>query len=123
MTVRLQTILVIILIAGLVAIINMVKRRSLELKYVLAWIFCLIMLLIFSLVPNTMTALARFLGIYSPVNMIFFLGFVFAVIIIFTLTVSLSRTTERVRKLAQVMALENDRWEKDENESRENEKA
>lgn len=111
MSFRLQVILVVILLAALAVIIAMLKKRTLDLKYVLVWIFCLAVLLIFSIFPGTMTKLARFIGIYSPVNMIFFLGFLLAVTIIFTLTVSLSRTTGKVRKLAQMMALENDTWE------------
>lgn len=55
-----------------------------------------------------MQKLANVLGIYSPVNMIFFLGFVLSLIIIFTLTVALSRVTARVRKLAQMIALQED---------------
>ena len=39
------------------------------------------------------------------INMIFFLGFLFSLAIIFTLTVALSRVTIRVRKLAQELAL------------------
>ena len=37
--------------------------------------------------------------------MIFFLGFCFSLLIIFTLTVMLSRMAERVRKLAQAVAM------------------
>ena len=55
-----------------------------------------------------MQKLANVLGIYSPVNMIFFLGFVLSLVIIFTLTVALSRVTARVRKLAQMIALQED---------------
>ena len=55
-----------------------------------------------------MQKLANALGIYSPVNMIFFLGFVLSLVIIFTLTVALSRVTARVRKLAQMIALQED---------------
>ena len=52
-----------------------------------------------------MSKVAAFFGIYSPVNMIFFMGFVLSLVIIFTLTVALSRVTARVRKLAQMIAL------------------
>ena len=51
---------------------------------------------------------AAFFGIYSPVNMIFFMGFVLSLVIIFTLTVALSRVTARVRKLAQMIALQDE---------------
>ena len=37
--------------------------------------------------------------------MLFFLGFVFIILVIFSLTMSLSRNSERVRKMAQEIAL------------------
>ena len=40
--------------------------------------------------------------------MIFFMGFVLSLVIIFTLTVALSRVTARVRKLAQMIALQDE---------------
>ena len=113
MTIKLQVILGIILFLALLVILNMVRRRALELKYVLVWIVSDILLLLVCFIPNAMTNLAKFLGIYSPVNMIFFLGFVFSMIIIFSLTVALSRLTERTRKLAQSIALEKYKIEKE----------
>lgn len=108
MTLKAQILISIVLVIALMAIINMVRKRSLELKYVLVWIGCDLVLFVFTLFPNTMQKLAQFLGIYSPVNMIFFMGFVLSLIIIFTLTVALSRVTARVRKLAQMIALQED---------------
>lgn len=106
MTIKVRILLGAVLICGLIMIINMLRKRELELKYVLGWLLCDIVLLIFTLVPGLMVGFANFLGIYSPVNMIFFLGFVFSLIIIFSLTVALSRVTARVRRLAQIIALE-----------------
>lgn len=105
MTIRVQIILGIVLVVGLIAILRMVKKRDLELKYVLAWILCDVILVILTLRPSSMQKLAEMLGIYSPTNMIFFLGFIFSILIIFSLTVALSRVTARVRKLAQTIAL------------------
>ena len=56
-----------------------------------------------------MIVMARFLGIDAPVNMIFFLGFCFSLVIIYTLTVSLSRMATKMRKLTQIIALNEDR--------------
>lgn len=108
MTLKAQILICIVLVIALLAIVNMVRKRSLELKYVLVWIGCDLILVIFTLFPNLMQKLANVLGIYSPVNMIFFLGFVLSLVIIFTLTVALSRVTARVRKLAQMIALQED---------------
>ena len=44
--------------------------------------------------------------------MIFFLGFCFSLLIIFTLTVMLSRMAERVRKLAQAVAMNEEKLDR-----------
>ncbi|EET60564.1 hypothetical protein BRYFOR_07382 [Marvinbryantia formatexigens DSM 14469] len=111
MTLRAQIIIGIILLIGLAAILNMVRKRSLELKYVLVWIVCDIVLLIIIIRPSLMDSIAKILGIQSPMNMIFFVGFLLSIVIIFSLTVALSRMNNRLRKLAQMMALKNDELE------------
>lgn len=109
MTFKIQIIIGICLIAALVLIINMIRKRSLDLKYALSWMAALFMVLILDCFPTLLTRLAQALGIFAPVNMIFFLGFCFALVIIFTLTVIVSRTSERVRKLAQTIALQEEK--------------
>lgn len=116
MSLRVQIFIGVVLILALFIILNMVRKRALELKYVLAWILCDIVLLIIDIFPVLMEYLARFLGIHSPMNAMFFLGFVFSIIIIFSLTVALSRVTERVRKLAQMVALQNEVQTKEQSE-------
>ena len=101
----------IILIAGIVLILllilNMIRKRKLELKYSLVWLIVLIFLLVFACMPEKLQEIASALGIYSPVNMIFFLGFVFSLVIIFVLTVTVSRLSARIRRLAQIVAMMN----------------
>ena len=91
MTIKVRVLLGAALIVVLIIIVNMLRKRELELKYVLGWL---------------LVGFSNFLGIYSPMNMIFFLGFLFSLLIIFSLTVALSRVTARVRRLAQIIALE-----------------
>ena len=110
LTVKARIIMIVGLLLLMAGIINMVRRRRLELKYVLAWLICDVILIIFVLFPSSMMGLASLLGIYDPVNMIFFLGFVFMLVLIFSLTVALSRATANLRRLAQTTAL--DEYEK-----------
>ena len=105
MTVKIQIIIGICLVIGLIAIINMIRRRRLELKYALSWLIAIVFVLVLDCFPSLLTQISRMLGIWAPVNMIFFLGFCFSLLIIFTLTVTLSRMSERVRKLSQTVAL------------------
>lgn len=109
MTVKAQILIVAILLIALGALIYIVKKRALELKYVLLWLACDIILLIFALFPELMDVFSQVFGILSPVNMLFFFGFVFSLMIIFSLTVALSRVTGSVRRMAQEMALMEER--------------
>ena len=105
MSLRLQVIIAVCLFLGLVVIINLIRKRKLELKYALIWMLLIVGLALIIFIPGLLDALAEVLGIYSVMNMIFFIGFIFAIILIFSLTMALSRNSERVRKMAQRMAL------------------
>ena len=109
MTLQAQIIIIAFLVIVLLYILNMIRKRQLELKYVLTWLACVIVLLILTCFPDLMDGLSNLLGIQSPVNMIFFLGFVFSLMIIFSLTVALSRTTAKIRRIAQEIALEREK--------------
>lgn len=109
MTVKLQITILLALLLALGAIVNMIRRKSLELKYALSWLFVLAAVAVCAAFPKTMVVMAHFLGIDAPVNMIFFLGFCFSLVIIYTLTVSLSRMSTKMRKLTQIIALNEDR--------------
>ena len=109
MTVKLQITILLALVVALAAIVNMIRRKSLELKYALSWLFALVAVAIFAAFPRAMVVMARFLGIDAPVNMIFFLGFCFSLVIIYILTVSLSRMSTKLRRLTQIIALNEDR--------------
>lgn len=111
MTFKLQLIIGICLVVALLAIVNMIRKRKLELKYALSWLIAIVFVLIMDCFPVLLTRLSHFLGIWAPVNMIFFLGFCFSLLIIFVLTVTLSRMSERVRKLAQAVALNEEKIE------------
>ena len=105
MTLKIKILIVCVLILAFIAIVRMVCKKSLELKYALLWLIADICLMIIVLVPHLLDMIASMLGIYSPVNMVFFLGFCFSLAIIFSLTVALSRMSNRVRRLSQCIAL------------------
>ena len=112
MTVKLQIIVGICLFLALTVIVYMIKKRSLDLKYALSWLLALVFVLVLDLFPVLLTKLSMALGVWAPVNMIFFLGFCFSLLIIFTLTVMLSRMAERVRKLAQAVAMNEEKLDR-----------
>ena len=105
LTRRLQIFLIIAFILLLMWLIRQVRKKSLDLKYTLSWLLLTVILLVLSLFPSLLDVFARWLGIYDPVNMIFFAGFVFTLIIIYTLTAAVSKQSAQIRKMAQEIAL------------------
>ena len=118
MTVKLQIVIGIAILIVFAILVNMIRRRSLELKYALSWMAVLCALLLFDCVPKLLIVVSDFLGIYAPVNMIFFLGFCFSLVIIFSLTVALSRMSNSIRTLDQMVALNEKRLQELETELR-----
>lgn len=105
MNIRLQIIVAVIIIIALAVIINMIRKKALELRYALAWLLVGVGVLMLDIFPGIMRKLAAALGIYSPVNMLFFMGFCFSLIIIFVLTIAVSRMSIRIKELTQELAL------------------
>ncbi|MDD3204235.1 MAG: DUF2304 domain-containing protein [Lachnospiraceae bacterium] len=105
MTVKLQIVAGIILILGLLWIVNMIRKRKLELKYALAWMVVIILMLLVDIFPPILSLISFLFGIATPVNTLFILGFIFALALLFILTVTVSRLSDRVRQLSQAVAL------------------
>ena len=116
MTVRLQVVIAAAILVVLAVLVNMIRRKSLELKYALPWMLVMAALFVFACAPQLLNVVSEFLGIYAPVNMIFFLGFCFSLLIIFSLTVALSRLSNSVRTLDQIVALNEKKLEELEQE-------
>ena len=110
MNIRLQIIIAIILIIALCVIVNMIRKKRLELRYALAWLIVGVGTLVLDCFPILTTKLAELIGVASPINMLFFLGFCFALIIIFGLTQAVSKMSQQIKDLTQKIAL----MEKDE---------
>lgn len=105
MNIRIQIIVAVIVILALCVIVNMIRKKRLELRYALAWLMVGVGTLVLDCFPNLITWLAKKVGIASPVNMLFFFGFCFSLMIIFVLTISVSRMSIRIKQLAQELAL------------------
>ena len=116
MTIKLQIVIGLAILVVFLILVNMIRRRSLELKYALSWFLVLCALFSFDCSPRLLIVVSEFLGIYAPVNMIFFLGFCFSLVIIFSLTVALSRMSNSVRTLDQMVALNEKRLQELETE-------
>ncbi len=104
-SIKIRIILLILLVLALCLVFRFVRRKELQLKYSLVWILVDLLMIIAVAIPNILGYISNLLGIYSVTNMLFFLGIMFVLAIIFSLTVALSRAAERIRQLSQQVAL------------------
>lgn len=105
MSLKIQIIVAVIILLGLLGIGNMVRKEALDLKFALSWLTVGTIVLILDIFPGMMQYLVRLLGIEIPVNMMFFFGFCFTLFLVFVLTVKVSRQEEQIKRLTQEMAL------------------
>lgn len=105
MNIRIQIIIAVFIIIALGVIVNMIRKKALELRYALAWLIVGSGILVLDFFPQLIEWIASAMGIASPINMLFFVGFCFSLCIIFMLTVAVSRMSIRIKELAQELAL------------------
>lgn len=105
MSIRSQMIIMLAVAAALIVLACMVKRRTISLRYALPWTLLAIGVTVLTCFPGLTERLTNLLGVSLPVNMIFFMGFCFSLVIIFSLSLAVSRLSKRVKDLAQHQAL------------------
>lgn len=105
MSIRSQIIIMLAVAAAMIVLACMVKRRTISLRYALPWTLLAIGVTILTCFPLLTERLTNLLGVSLPVNMIFFMGFCFSLVIIFSLSLAVSKLSKRVKDLAQHQAL------------------
>ncbi|MCK9313715.1 MAG: DUF2304 domain-containing protein [Methanocorpusculum sp.] len=103
--IRLQLFLIVISLTFLIYIFSLVRKEKLELKYTLAWCLMGFVLVLIAVQPQIVEIIAELLGIGLPVNAVFLLGIFCILIILLTLTVAISRTSIRTKRLIQELAI------------------
>jgi hypothetical protein len=86
-------------------IVESVRRRRLREEYSILWLATATALLLLSLVRPALDIIARALGIATPVNALFVVGFAFTTIILLHFSTVISRLSRENRELAQRYAL------------------
>jgi hypothetical protein len=81
------------------------RKKRLDFKFALGWLLVLICITVLTIFPALLSGLSALLGIASPVNMLFFFGLCLSVVIIFSLSMTISDLTDRVKKLSQEIAI------------------
>ena len=105
MTVQLRIILFILILLTFALFVDQIKQKKLKLQYTLTWRILLLFVLFVTAFPGVLGFVANLMGIALPINMIFFFGFIFTLMIIYRLTMAVSKQSEEIKFLTQKVAL------------------
>ena len=104
-----NSVLRIILIIGslgfFIFILNMVRTKKLELKYALTWILTSFSFVLLSIFPEILFFITELMHIELPVNALYLCVIFLLLMIVFTLTVAVSRQALRIKTLVQEIGL------------------
>ncbi|MGN0342292.1 MAG: DUF2304 domain-containing protein [Roseburia sp.] len=105
MTLKLQIVIGIFILLVIILQTRLIKKNKLELKHALIWYFVECVILVFDIFPNLLDIIAGILGIELPINMLFFIGLMFALLIIFIMSLWISRLSNKVFRLTQELGI------------------
>lgn len=84
---------------------DLLRRGLLKEKYAVLWLLFAGTALFFAIFPNVLTELSALIGVAEPVNLLFFVTIVLLVLVAVQLSYELSRHEARIRRLAEEVAL------------------
>ena len=100
MTLTLRILLIVASLLTLLFTIHKIRQARIDISDTVFWIFFSLCLLLMSISPEIMNALADFCGVQSPVNMVFLLTVAALVYKSFTLTLKVSTLELKLKMLA-----------------------
>jgi len=87
------------------AIVYLLRSRRIREKYAAAWIALATAIVILGAFPGVLVALARFLGVQTPVNLLFLVSGLVLLVVCVQFSVEISQLEEETRTLAEEVAL------------------
>ncbi|TXH43454.1 MAG: DUF2304 domain-containing protein [Actinobacteria bacterium] len=99
---------VLAIVAALVVtifIVELLRRGILREKFAALWLLVSVVVLILAIFPQILVALARWLGVAVPANLLFFLAALLLLAVSVQLSFEVSRLEARTRRLAEDLAL------------------
>lgn len=105
MTLRLQIVILLVIVLAVMIIVNKLRKKEMDYRFGLGWLLIILCIFILTIFPQLLSLMAGFLGIALPINMLVFFGFCFLVMLVFSMSMMISKLNERVKKLSQEIAI------------------
>ena len=87
-----------------VFVLELLRRRRLSEPYAILWLLASVVLLVLSVWDDLLDSLAELVGIATPANALFVVGFGFVLVLLLSFSTVVSRLTRENKLLAQEVA-------------------
>lgn len=104
-TLRIELIVLAVLFFCIV--VRNVNKRNLQMKYSLIWILASALLVAVAIAPEVVYKAAAYIGIETPSNFIFLICLAWMIGMNLMLSIIVSRQSEKIKKIIQVVSLDN----------------
>ena len=84
---------------------SLVSKNRLGYKYAFFWAVLALSVSVLALFPGILSLMADAMGIANPVNGLFYIGIFFLLFVVFSLSITISRLTDKVRRLSQDLGI------------------
>lgn len=101
----LQIALLLAIFVYFIVLIYFLKKKKIELKYTILWIFSGLLMLILTIFPQILAFCARIVAIDVPANALFSVVIFCIIIITMSLTTIVSKMNDNIKNLTQAIAL------------------
>lgn len=91
----------VIMVLAIIYVCHEIRKKRIDLRHALIWLVVGFLLLLMDVFPTILTGLSGFFGFALPVNMLFFLGFLLSIMILFELSAKVSKQSDQHKKLVQ----------------------
>lgn len=105
MDIKLQVFNIILAVSFFGFIFNYLRKGVLDLKYSLIWLVTSGLIVLFSVFPKIVFWFTHLIGIETPINTLFLFAIFFLLVISFLQNIIISRLNERIKKMAQEIAI------------------
>ena len=102
---RIQIVAVLAAFALALLILELVRRRRLNERYALLWLFSALIILVLAIWEGLLARIASLLGIAYPPNALFLIAVGFILLLLLSMSTALSRLQGQSRVLAQRLAI------------------
>jgi hypothetical protein len=86
-------------------ILYLLRARQIREKYAVAWIALAGVVVLLGIFPDAVTRLATFLGVETPINLVFLVAILVLLMVSVQFSVEISKLEEETRTLAEELAL------------------